>query len=198
MLKPIAQVGFCMTFQELLYGFGIGWLRGWIALTAVGLALTLMFTGKFNVLSLLYTAEMELTYTEDLSDVDCINPSFCFVHYRFDIANTGELPQAEVTVIFHGMPRRTRWGRRVVPLTTESTDTAHAEIYREILDDGVAIVIEDLTPGTLVKLEFIDKQMPRSSGEGLLDGVVEVLADGRHIVAHPQATALGRFIGAVF
>ena len=187
-----------MTFKELLYGFGIRWFRGWIAVGAVGLAFTLMFTGKFNVLSLFYTAEMELTYAEDLSDVDCINPSFCFVHYRFAIANTGESLQTEVTAIFHGMPRKTRFGRRVLPLTSESVHTAHAEIYREVLDGEIAIVIEDLKPGTLVKLEFIDKQMPRASGEVLLDGVVEELGEGRHIVAHPQATALGRFIGAVF
>ena len=187
-----------VTFSQLLYGFGIGWFRGWIAVVGVGLVLTGMFTGKFDVRSLFYTAEMELTYAEDLSDVDCIKPRFCFVHYRFDIANTGASLRNEVTIIFHHMPREALWGRRVLPLTTKSTHTADAEIFREIQDDEVVIIIDDFQPGTLVKLEFIDKRMPRESGELLQRGVVEVIADGRHIRANPQATAFGRFIGAVF
>ena len=199
MLNPILEVWIVvLTFKQLLYGFGISWFRGWIAVVGVGVVLTAVFTGKFDVLALFYTAEMELTYAEDLSDVDCIKRRYCFVHYRFDIANTGARPQSEVVIIFHHMPRKTRWGRRVVPLTTDATHTAHAEIFHEIEDNEVIIAIEDFQLGTLVKLEFIDKQIPRESGELLLDGIVEVIADGRHIVANPQATAFGRFISAVF
>ena len=96
-----------MIFRDFLYGFGIGWFRGWIAVVGLGLLAMLIFTGKFNVLSLFYTSELELTYAEDLSDVDCINPRFCFVNYRFDIANTGESVRSVVIVVFHGMPEGT-------------------------------------------------------------------------------------------
>ena len=187
-----------MIFRDFLYGFGIGWFRGWIAVVGLGLLAMLIFTGKFNVLSLFYTSELELTYAEDLSDVDCINPRFCFVNYRFDIANTGESVQSVVIVVFHGMPEGTRGARKIVPLTTTAVDTAHAEIHADHEEDETTFIIEDFQPGTLIKFEYIDKRMPRESGERLLEGVAEVEGRGRHIIANPKATAFGRFLSAIF
>ena len=157
-----------------------------------------LFFGRVDPLTVFVSHDNELMYDDRFVSLDC-GPRLCFVDYHIVLGNTGEEAHELVEIDLSHVPAYLNPRVRIQGVTAADAQQASADVSWEATDGSLFAYIEDMEPGTYVRLEYFEKDMYLADAKRLERGAIEVYAESATLInADPRATAFVRFLAVVF
>lgn len=159
-----------------------------------GLALLLAAFGIGNAFVAVFApARYEVVYKFDVSVSYCAEEDCAFSAY-LSLANTGKRLQERVLVEIEGIPAGLGGEGQVLSLDASIRRAGAPVIERQRRNGSLIIVLQNLSPGTLVQIPF-NGFLPRMRLPDAEAPRLRVEARGRVIEGDPRSIAVGRWFG---
>jgi len=179
-----------------------GWVRTKIFVAGISIVLLVVSVGIYHPITLFYSPDKEITFTESLSSLTCTSHNVCVVLYELVIGNTGKDDIEELEIIFNSLPKSIKvWRTNVIALTAASIEHYGAGLNQTNDAGNLSFNIKDLKAGTLVEILLMDSMMHKEEAMQLLirDKQFVQLNTSAYVVnSNPRLTVIGRFLESIF
>jgi len=159
-------------------------------------AIALGFGLNTSVRSLLFQSENEIAYVYKNSISSCL-PGMDLCIYTGDLllANTGDSPSEHITITLSNLSDSLRFTTAVVNLSAANPRSHDPQLNMNETGNGRVLVIDDLAPGTLVKLQITsDPSFDREQAQFIQNLEIDVESNGAVVKGDPQGTEIGRIL----
>jgi len=157
-------------------------------------AIALGFGLNTSVRSLLFQSENEIAYIYKNSINSCL-PGMDLCMYIGDLllANTGDSPSEQITITLSNLSDGLRFTTAVLNLSAANPRSHDPRLNTTETGNGRVLVIDDLAPGTLVKLQIKSgPSFDREQAQFIQNLEIDVESNGNVILGDPQGTEIGR------